>query len=298
MSQLRRLSALPALGALLAVSTPALADENLFGTVKGAETMPAGSWEAYQVFTDRRDKGVGSYSSLTATTELEYGVTNKFTLGGGIKALAVETDGLVIDGYIPGDYKRDLSLAGFEATAKYNFLSPALDDFGLSGFWEFNYMSIDPHSGRDKDTLSLESSLLAQKYLLEGELILVGNLGMEATYAKRGEINNLPEGFEWPTDPEMEIEFKLGSGISYRFAPNWFVGAEVQYETEFETEVGQERWSVFAGPNLHYATSKWWATLSWMPQLQGGGELVQEGDDLHLIEKTEGEARLKLGYNF
>ena len=295
MSQLRRISAI---GALLALSSTALADENLFGTVKGAETLPEGSWEAYQIVTDRRDKGLGSYQSLTATTEVEYGVTNKFTVGAGIKALTVDTKGLLVDGYIPGDYKRDLSLAGFEASAKYNFLSPALHDIGLSGYWAFDYLSIDPHSGRDKDTLSLESSLLAQKYLLEGELILVGNFTMEGTYAKRGEINNLPDGFEWPTDPEMELEFKLGSGVSYRFAPNWFVGAEVQYETEFETEVGQERWSVFAGPNLHYASAKWWATLSWMPQLQGGGELVQEGDDLHLIEKTESEMHLKLGYNF
>lgn len=295
MSKLGRISAI---GALLALSTSALADENLFGTVKGAETLPEGSWEAYQIVTDRRDKGVGSYSALSATTELEYGVTNKFTLGGGIKALSVDTKGLLVDGYIPGDYKRDLSLAGFEASAKYNFLSPALHDIGLSGYWALDYMSIDPHSGRDKDTLSLESSLLAQKYLLEGELILVGNFTMEGTYAKRGEINNLPADFEWPTDPEMELEFKLGSGVSYRFAPNWFVGAEVQYETEFETEVGQERWSVFAGPNLHYASAKWWATFSWMPQLQGGGELIQEDDDLHLIEKTESETRLKVGYNF
>jgi len=290
---------LPALGTALAIlSAPALADENLFGNVKGAETMPEGSWEAYQIVTDRSDKGTGHYRAFGSTTELEYGVSNKFTVGAGLKALSVDTSGLLVDGYIPGDYKRDLSLAGFEATAKYNFLSPALDDFGLSGFWEFNYMSIDPHSGRDKDTLSLESSLLAQKYLLEGQLIWVGNLSMEGTYAKRAAIHNLPEGFEWPTDPEMELEFTLGTGLSYRFAPNWFAGAEIQYQTEFETEVGQERWSVFAGPNLHYADANWWATLSWFPQLKGGGETIIEGDDLHLIEKTKGETRLKVGYNF
>lgn len=297
MSQVRTFSTL-AFGSLLVASVPAMADENLFGNVKGAETLPEGAWEAYQIVTQRSDKGVGRYSAYDSVTEIEYGVSNKFTLGGGIKMLSVDTKGLLVDGYIPGDYKRDLSLAGFEASAKYNFLSPALDDFGLSGYWEFDYMSIDPHSGRDKDTLSLESSLIAQKYLLEGELILVGNLTMEGTYAKRGEISDLPADFEWPTDPEMELEFKLGSGVSYRFAPNWFVGAEIQYETEFETEVGQERWSVFAGPNLHYASAKWWATLSYFPQLEGGGEMIIEGDDLHLIEKTKAETRLKVGYNF
>lgn len=126
----------------------------------------------------------------------------------------------------------------------------------------------------------------------------VGNLVMEGTYAKRAEIDNLPEDFEWPTDPEMEIEFKLGTGASYRVAPGWFIGAETIYETEYETEVSQERWSVFAGPTVHFATQQWWATLTWFKQLEGGGELINENDDLHLIEKTKQEVRLKLGYNF
>ncbi|WP_226646782.1 DUF6662 family protein [Microbulbifer variabilis] len=296
MNQLNRFSAF---GAILAtLSMPSLAEENLFGNVKGAETLPEGSWEAYQIVTERNDKGTGDYRAWDAFTELEYGVSNKFTIGGGIKALAVKTDGLLVDGYIPGDYDKNLSLAGFEVNAKYNFLSPAMDDFGLSGYWEFDYMSLDPHSGRDKDTISLESALLAQKYLLEGQMVWVGNLSLEGTYAKRGKIDNLPEDFEWPTDPEMELEITLGSGLSYRFAPNWFIGAEVQYQTEFETEVGQERWSLFAGPNLHYATAKWWATLSWFQQVEGGGEMIVENDDLHLIEKTKREVRLKLGYNF
>jgi hypothetical protein len=92
----------------------------------------------------------------------------------------------------------------------------------------------------------------------------------------------------------------VGVGLAYRFAPRWFVGVETYYETEFETDVGQERWSWHAGPTLHYGDKAWWATLTWMPQLRGGGETYPEqtDTDLHLIEKTEQEIRLKLGYNF
>ena len=128
----------------------------------------------------------------------------------------------------------------------------------------------------------------------------VGNGGLEATYARRKAIDNLPAGFEWSTDPEMEIELKVGTGLTYRFAPGWFFGLETQYETEFETDVGQERWSVFAGPTLHYAGQQWWATLTWFKQLRGGGERYdgQTYDNLHLIEKTKNEVRLKVGYNF
>jgi len=212
--------------------------------------------------------------------------------------MALDTQGIVVDGYLPEDREFGLRFSGLELSAKYNFLSPALDDFGLSGYWSFDYLTIDPHSGQDKTTASIESWLIAQKYFLEGQLIWVGNLAMEGTYAKRDPIADLPDDFEWPTDPEMEIEFKLGTGLSYRVAPGWFVGAEALYETEFETEVGQERWSLFAGPSLHYASAKWWLTLTWFEQLQGGGELIQETDDLHLIEKTQSEWRLKLGYNF
>lgn len=283
---------------MLALAIPASADENLLGYVKGAETLPEGTWEGYQIFTRRDDKGEGKYTAIDSVTELEYGVTNKFTVSAGIKAMTLDTNGILIEGYLPEEKDSSWEFTGFEIAMKYNFLSPALDDFGLSGYWEFDYGTVDPHSAQDKKTISIESMLIAQKYFLEGQLIWAGNLGMEGTYAKRDEINNLPPGFEWPTDPEMEIEFQLGTGLSYRFAPKWFVGLEAMYETEFETEVGQERWSVFAGPSLHYGGPKWWATLTWFEQLEGGGELVNESDDQHLIEKTKHELRLKLGYNF
>ena len=117
-------------------------------------------------------------------------------------------------------------------------------------YMALNYDWLDKHSGQDKDTASIELELLMQKYFLEGQLIWVGNIAMETTYADRGEIDDLPEDFDWPTDPEMEIEWKFGTGLSYRFANNWYVGAEVLYETEFETEIGQERWTVFARADI------------------------------------------------
>ena len=42
------------------------------------------------------------------------------------------------------------------------------------------------------------------------------------------------------------------------------------------------------------------ATLAWLPRLRGGGEQYadQTDTDLHLIEKTKQEARLKPGSNF
>jgi len=98
----------------------------------------------------------------------------------------------------------------------------------------------------------------------------------------------------------MEIAITASAGITYRVISNWFVGAEIFYQTEHETVVGQERWSLQAGPTIHYAAKDWWVTLTWMPQLVGGGVAQIPGQTYNqqLIEKTSQEIRLKIGINF
>ncbi|MFL6620360.1 MAG: DUF6662 family protein [Povalibacter sp.] len=285
---------------LASLSATATADENLFGYVRGAEPLPKEAVEFYAIATSRQGKGEGDYSALDFEAELEYGATDKLAVSGKLIGLGIDTSGLTIDGYLPKDEKYSLRFSGADASIKYNFLTPAHDSVGLATYTSLTYLTLDPHSGQDKDTLSFEQILLLQKYFLEGQMILAGNLALEATRAERAPIEDLPEGFDWPTEPEMEIEINAGAGLSYRFLPNWFVGAEAFYSQENETEVGLERWSLQAGPSLHYGGAKWWATLTWLPQIKGGGETYpgQEDTDLHLVEKTQDEYRLKFGLNF
>ena len=285
---------------LLAAALPAVADENLFGYVRGSEVLPKGSGEFYQWVTQRNNKGTGHYRAVDTKTEVEYGVTDRFQVSAEVNGLAVKSQGLLINGYLPKDIDSNLRLQGFEVAAKYNFLSPAKDDFGLSAYTSFEYGRLDVHSGQKKRELEFEAQLQAQKYFLEGQLTLVGNIGLRAAHEKRKAIADLPEDFEWPTDPEMEISTKIGTGLSYRFAPGWYAGVEALFENEYETEVGQERWSVFGGPSLHYGGKQWWATLTVFRQLRGGGERYdgQPEKQLHLIERTRNELRLKVGYNF
>jgi hypothetical protein len=296
----RRGVALAVCAVVGAAAGGARADEQLFGYVKGAEPLPKEAWEIYESLTLRTDKGRGHYEALNAETEIEYGATDRLTLSAALAFQSIDTSGLVIDGYLPKDEQYGLRASGVEARAKYNIMSAAKDGLGVSLAFGLDYDWLDAHSGQDKDKLSFETDLLLQKYFQDGQLIWVGNAGLEATHATRGEIDDLPEDFEWTTDPEIELEVKLGTGLSYRFAPRWFVGGEALYETEYETEVGQERWSIFAGPSLHYGSQRWWVTLTWLPQIRGGGEQYpgQEDRDLHLIEKTKQEVRLKAGLNF
>ena len=296
--KLTQLSAVAVLATVL--SCGASADESLLGHVKGAEVLPKGASDLYTKINWRSDKGQGDYDAVDVSLEWEYGVTDKFQFGVGVKGRQVDTEGLLIDGYLPLEGKFGPKLAGLELTGKYMFLSPAKDDFGLSSYVTLDYDWMDPHSGQDKNTLSLELEVIGQKYFLEGQMIWMGNLSVEGTYSDRGAIAGLPADFEWPTDPEMELEITVGTGLSYRFAPNWYIGAEIEYQTEFETEVGQERYSWFAGPSLHYGDQKFWATLTWLPQLSGGGEMYpgQVDTGLHLIEKTKNEVIFKIGLNF
>tara|TARA_R110002072_G_scaffold155883_3_gene306319 strand:+ start:9634 stop:10530 length:897 start_codon:yes stop_codon:yes gene_type:complete len=284
----------------LYLSSVAYADESVLGYVKGSETLPEGAWEFDQTITFREGKGAGDYEAWNTKTEIEYGVSNRFTVSAYLKAQAIDSSGIIIDGYLPQDKDRGLEPSGTELSLKYNFLSPAKDDFGLSGYVSFGYDWLDTHSGQDKDSLSMETELLLQKYFMEGQVIWMGNLGLETTHARRADIPGLPAGFDWPTNAEMEIELKAGTGVSYRFAPNWFIGVQALYETEYETEVSQERWTIFVGPSLHYGGSNWWGTFTWFPQVIGGGEMFPAQDDknLHLIEKTEQEFQIKFGIDF
>ena len=189
----------------------------------------------------------------------------------------------------------------FNPTKGFGFIQP--EGGGQDVFVHITAVQKAGLTGLDENAkveYELETQLLGQKYFMEGQLIWVGNVGVRAAYENRGSIEDLPPDFDWPTAPEMEINLKAGTGVSYRFAPSWYAGVETIYETEFETEVGQERWSVFGGPSLHYGGQKWWSTLTYFPQIKGGGEKYpdQTPDDLHLIEKTKYEARLKIGYNF
>lgn len=285
------------------------ADENLFGYVKGAETLPKGTKEIYVVNTMRNDKGVGTYKAFDTNIEYEYGVTDKFTAAFELKLQSLDTKNLVLDAYIPGDKKTTLKPSGFGISGKYRFLSAAIDPIGLSAIATYEYSGIDKHSGTAKKSHEMLFGIQGQKYFMEGQGVLAVNASVFIGHEHRdpldkilsaSQIAALPEGFEWPDVAEMEIEPAFGVGYTYRFAPNWFIGAESVYSVEYETEVDVERWSVFAGPSLHYGGEKFWGTLTWFHQLRGGGGENANNvlPKLHLVEKTKDEIRLKVGYNF
>lgn len=315
-----------------------------FSATTSAETRPEGSGKLQQSFTRRHGKEHGEYTAWNMSTSVEYGLAHNFTLGGALRTQSIDTSGLLVPGYLPGDESYTLKFAGFDISGKHKFLNTAEDDIGVAAYWHGHYDALDKHSGLGKTVYALETGVAVQKYFMEGQLTWLANASVKAVHATRDEIAVLddegnqayadvtyngqlarlyfpggdperckeedPEGgflsddpsdrecFEWPNFAEMEIELKFATGFSFRFANNWYLSVEALWEQEHETEVNRERYSLFVGPGLHFEGQRWSASVGWLKQVNGGGEKIDPADELHFIEKTDNELRLKVAYNF
>ena len=286
---------LTTLAAAAALALPAArADENFFGYSYGAETLPKGRWEVYNWATGRFGKGTGKYAAFDFKQELEYGVTDRFQMslyvneryhdysGGAVEAESADARGARLHRF---------AYEGNQLSFKYNLLSPFKDAFGLALYVEPGYSQIDKISGEKVLEWELETKLILQKDFLDDQLITVLNLTSE---------------FEWhrprPAGGESydgEMVWEATGGICYRVAPHWFVGVEARYHTEFPNMDlhNQESRAFLAGPAVHYGGERWWATLTWLPQITGSPH-TERSDRLDLAEHERHEIRLKVGYNF
>ncbi|CUA98876.1 hypothetical protein Ga0061069_10865 [Thiomonas bhubaneswarensis] len=281
-----------------ALPMSAAADENLLGYTVGAETLPKGASEAYFWLTDHSGKRRGSYSAQYLRAEYEYGITN--SLSGAIylngyrhsyDCGTVGCAGPVGQGEITGSLHRT-QLSGFSLELKKMLLSPYKDDLGVALYGEVTYDTVDPITGEKGQGYEVEAKLILQRPYLDGQLQWVTNLELEAE-SWRPQAGG---GTEFAVAP------RLRSGVSYRFAPNWSIGAEGWIDAEILRPAGEswqfDHWDFFAGPSLHYGGKTWWATLTWAQQLRGSNEAADNVSGLHLADHERREIRLKLGYNF
>jgi hypothetical protein len=259
----------------------ARADEDIFGYTRNTDVLPKGAKEVELWATRRSGKGEGDYTAYDYRVEFEYGFTDR--LKGSIYLNARHHD---ISG-VPGlDDRNKTVFDGFANEWRYNILSPYKDGLGLTLYVEPEYSRYSGVSGKERTEYALETKLLLQKNFLDDQLIWAGNLNSEFAREREGD--------------EVEGEAVLGfsSGLAYRFAPGWYGGAEIDYRSVYPGLGRREAWALFGGPTLHYATKKWWATLTWLPQLKGGPVDEARSSRLHLDEFEKNEIRLRVGYNF
>lgn len=273
------------------------ADENLLGYTIGAETLPAGKAEAYVWVTDMRGKRRGSYSAQQVRLEYEYGLSN--SLSGSIYLNGYRHNyacgesgcaGSLDEPEIVGGLNRT-RFSGVSLELKKNLMSPYKDDLGVALYGEVTYDTVDAVTGEMGRGLELETKLIFQKPYLDGQLQWLTNLELEVeTWKPRGGAT------------EVAIAPRLRTGLSYRFAPNWYIGAEGWIDAEIRRAPGEswkfDHWDIHAGPSIHYGGKQWWATLTYARQIKGSNEAENNRMGLHLADHVKREVRLKVGYNF
>ena len=239
---------------LLALPSPARADETPFASIYTTEVMPAGAKEIEQWATWANRKTDESFNGLEGRTEFEYGFSDRL-----LGSLYLNYDYTHADPHGPNaaDGPESTSrFTGYSAEFIYQFLNPVTDPIGLA-------LYLEPSAGAGER--AIETKLLLQKDFLDDRLIFAGNLNLEYVWVHD------PAAGVW--DQETALEFYFGG--SYRIAPGWFLGAEFLNENAYSGHIfagaHAQTSAFYLGPVVHYASEKWWATLAVDSQLPWAG---------------------------
>jgi hypothetical protein len=235
-----RIRILLALFLLLSIAS-LRADEQLFGFVRGAETLPAQRSEIYQFVTLHKGKSEGTYVSTDFETEYEYGFTDRFQASLSLEQHYFYNQGVDGERDALGD-KNNYRFGGVEGSAKYRILSPFKDPLGLAVRLEAGYLINDEVDGPRQHDRYLKPEIDLQKDFLDDRLICNADFGAEWAWGKQ-------PAEQYP----RELAPEGAAGIAYRFARNWFAGVEIHTRWEyplFDFDNLEHR-VFYSGPSIH-----------------------------------------------
>jgi hypothetical protein len=245
------------------------ADERMFTySYEAASVLPKGGWEFEQWITYRGGKKDGVFARWDLREEIEYGVTDRYTTALYLNFRSTHREG------VTGSTDLDrFEFKGVSSEHKFQLLNPHTKPIGVLLYGEVTSAG---------DDLELEEKLILQRYFGER-----WNAVFNAIWEQEWEF--IPGG----TEEEMVLEFT--AGLSYKLNPNWAVGLEARNHRVFEGFGTQVADAYFVGPNVHYGSGNWWATLTVLPQVSGS-----PGSDtsLNYSEHERVEVRLIAGVNF
>lgn len=252
----------------VAMVAGANADERYFTYSYEAGVLPEGDLEFEQSITNQNGKEDGDYSEWNFRTELEYGVTENYQT-----ALYFNWDSIRSEGVTGQENQNEAKFKNISWENIYQVLNPNLDPVGLALYGEWGTDGIDHE---------LEWKLLLSKPF--GKFELVTNAVYEMEWERE----------DSQTEREATLEFTLGA--AYHLTPKLSLGLEARNKSAYPDGLdlnGQEyqTWSV--GPNIHYGTPKWWATLTVLPQVWGNGD--GSSGSRQLVHEESVEVRLLVG---
>ncbi len=185
-------------------------------------------------------RSAGVYSKWDVEHAIQYGVTDKFTLG--LEALMSST-------YSSGT-------PGVTDTNAIRF-----DGIALEG----KYMFSDPSKGLGS-LVYLETIYSGSAFGFEEKLALQTNFSKKVTG-----LLNFQLAQNWAlasTGNTLTSTLAATGGLAYAVDSNWSLGLELRQLWAYNDFFGAVQYTAFyAGPNVHYENKKWWATLAILPQL-------------------------------
>lgn len=275
-----------------------MADENLWIYAQGADTLPKGRLEFKVQDIIRAGKEGGDYTFHEIRPAVEYGLTDKLTVGAELLIFhhnySVTNPDLQpyfdTQGGAGGSFS-NLAIGGYEFEAKYNILSTYKDVFGLAAGVAYDHRDKYRLDGASINQDSLELMLFFQKNFLDDTLMFAFSPKMELEKRTSG------EGADFVLEEEIAID--LAAGVTYRVAPNWYIGAEFRHQSDYLVPkvIGDDGGLVYdepdlkpsdidlffpsfgsqfqngnyLGPTVHYGGKEWWATVGALFQISGGG---------------------------
>jgi hypothetical protein len=280
-----RLWMLPVPMIILATAT-VRADEQFLGFTRGAETLPQGRTLLYQFMTLRTGKAEGSYYGADFQTEVQHGFTDKFQASLSVLNHYLDNYGVNGDRDALPDHN-EYRFGGITAAAKYRVWSTFEDPLGLALRLESGYLLHDAASGLPEDEFFVAPEVDVQTDFRDDTVICALNLGTQWAWGQQ------------PPAQYRELALQSAAGLVYRFAPNWYVGAEGTIRAEYPNFDFNnfEHVVVYAGPSVHYSAKRWWVTLTWVYQVWGNG-VGEPADGRTYKEETDMQIRLKVGFNF
>lgn len=285
------------------------ADEPLFGYVYTTDLLPQGKYEVEQWVTDRAQQAHGRFNDFQLRSEFEYGLTNDLQVAGYLNYSYLDASHNSVQGLTEGidipashDSSRPFNEWRYDGVSVefiWRVLSPYKDGWGLAFYAEPEY------GPREK---GLELRVITQKNFMDDRLVLAANLWVEP---EREDSSNLVMrgSDEMPEGGKMRMTMaEIDIGASYRFASNWSAGLEFRNHNEYSgfsvSHNDQEHTAFFLGPNIHYASQRWFFTLAALRQIHAKAynkdQEAQIHDDLiYGDEHTRWDGiRMKVGYTF
>ena len=256
--------------AVAAIAAPAGADERKFTYSYQAKTLPKGGLEFEQWATLRTGKEDGDFMRIDFREEIEYGITDRLTT-----AFYLNLEYLNVDGVTGLEDETEFELEGVSSEWKYR-LTDATSPVGLLLYGEV---------GLGEHEQELETKFVASADA--GKWTFAYNLILEMEREEEEE----PSG---ETEWEKESEIAHSFGVSYGIGAGVNIGLEGLARQLMEGTFSEtESHAYFVGPNVHVATKGWWATLTFLKQVD-----IKENSGLELEDLEKYEVRLIFGIHF